>query len=136
MDDGPLYSESNSAPHFNGDKSVKGSYGSASVHYSQDKRAIFADEAKSQTKVSELQNPVTAILISDGYNSNGRPVTIRRGSASAGWLRANDSDDTGYVRHQNRANYAFGDGHVAAYHYLDVKCQAGECWWSAQGDHL
>jgi len=39
-------------------------------------------------------------------------------------------NDYGCRRHSGKANYAFADGHVAAWNANKIRCDTGECWWS------
>ena len=43
-------------------------------------------------------------------------------------------DDYGCRRHGGKANYVFADGHRGLYNANDIRCDAGECWWSLQLD--
>jgi prepilin-type N-terminal cleavage/methylation domain-containing protein/prepilin-type processing-associated H-X9-DG protein len=43
-------------------------------------------------------------------------------------------DDYGCRRHNERANYAFADGHVKTYNANDLRCDLDECWWSLRID--
>ena len=43
-------------------------------------------------------------------------------------------DDYGCRRHDGKANYAFADGHIGRYHANELRCDAGECWWSLRLD--
>ncbi|MGO8677110.1 MAG: prepilin-type N-terminal cleavage/methylation domain-containing protein [Limisphaerales bacterium] len=43
-------------------------------------------------------------------------------------------DDYGCRRHSGKANYVFADGHAGAYNANDIRCDAGECWWSLRLD--
>jgi prepilin-type processing-associated H-X9-DG protein/prepilin-type N-terminal cleavage/methylation domain-containing protein len=39
-------------------------------------------------------------------------------------------DQYGCQRHDGKANYAFADGHVVLLNANEIRCDAGECWWS------
>ena len=43
-------------------------------------------------------------------------------------------EDYGCRRHNGKANYVFADGHYGLHHANELRCDAGECWWSVRPD--
>ena len=90
-------------------------------------------------KVTEIGAPAKLIWFGDGgsgtalwSDDNWWIKDIASGSEDNAGFNRISQDDYGCRRHNGKANYAFADGHTGAYNANDLRCDAGECWWSLQ----
>ncbi len=88
-------------------------------------------------RVADEQNPGMLIFFGDGGSGSPalweddsfwiKKVTVL--TTDPGFNRV-AQDDYGARRHFGKANYAWGDGHVFIHDPNDLRCDAGQCWWS------
>jgi len=106
-------------------------------------RAIDEGYFEGMKKFSEVTNPSKLIWYGDG--GCGSPATW---ADDSWWIKNTDTsgggsedlpgfnrilqDQYGCQRHNGDANYAFADGHVERLNANAIRCDTGECWWSAQ----
>ena len=92
-------------------------------------------------RTSEISTPAKLIWYGDG--GCGSPTTW---ADDSWWIKTTDTSDDGSEdlagynrleqeqygceRHEGKANYGFADGHVQLLSANDIRCDAGECWWS------
>jgi prepilin-type processing-associated H-X9-DG protein/prepilin-type N-terminal cleavage/methylation domain-containing protein len=91
-------------------------------------------------KYSEISVPAKLIWFGDG--GSGSPTQWKDDNC---WIKSINTDnycqddpgfnrllqnDYGCRRHNEKANYAFADGHVAAFNANKLRCDTSECWWS------
>ena len=90
---------------------------------------------------SEINAPAKLIWYGDG--GCGSPATW---ADDSWWIKSTDTsgngsedapgfnrlqlDQYGCTRHEGKSNYAFADGHVQLLNANEIRCDAGECWWS------
>jgi prepilin-type processing-associated H-X9-DG protein/prepilin-type N-terminal cleavage/methylation domain-containing protein len=88
-------------------------------------------------RTSEITSPARLIWFGDGGSGTARwsddnwwiKDILDGAEGDAGFNRLQQGD-YGCRRHSNRANYVFADGHVDTLNANDIRCDAGECWWS------
>jgi len=88
---------------------------------------------------SRVDKPALLILIGDGHSDINKIYPNDRwwiwkelgSSTVAGFNRAAQRDP-GAFRHNQRSNYAFGDGRVELLDPGRIPCNTSECWWSAK----
>jgi prepilin-type processing-associated H-X9-DG protein/prepilin-type N-terminal cleavage/methylation domain-containing protein len=92
-------------------------------------------------KATEIIAPSKLICYGDG--GCGSPTTW---ADDSWWIKNSDTtgsgsedlagfnrlleDQYGCQRHDGKANYAFADGSVQLLNANEIRCDAGECWWS------
>ena len=88
-------------------------------------------------KTSEISSPANLIFFGDGgsgtalwSDDNWWIKDIVEGQEDNAGFNRLTQDDYGCIRHNGKANYAFADGHVAAWEPGKIRCDSTECWWS------
>jgi len=107
-------------------------------------RMIESGYLEGLAKYTEISSPSQLIWFGDGGSGTAAlwaddsfwiksTATANNQQYSPGFNRLLQ-DDYGCRRHNERANYAFADGHVKAYSANDLRCDTEECWWSLKID--
>lgn len=103
-------------------------------------RPIEAGYLEGLSKYTEISAPAKLIWFGDGGSGTATlwaddncwiksTATANNQQNDPGFNRLLQ-DDYGCRRHNGKANYVFADGHASIYNANDLRCDAGECWWS------
>lgn len=103
-------------------------------------RPVESGYLEGLSKYTEITSPSKLIWFGDGGSGNSTlwpEDSFWIKSTAAANFQQDDpgfnrllQDDYGCRRHNQKANYAFADGHVALYSANDLRCDTEECWWS------
>jgi len=92
-------------------------------------------------KTSEIGVPAKLIWFGDGgsgtalwSDDNWWIKDINPGAEDDAGFNRLVQDDYGCRRHGGKATYVFADGHGGLFSANDLRCDAGECWWSLRLD--
>ncbi|MBN1344695.1 MAG: prepilin-type N-terminal cleavage/methylation domain-containing protein [Phycisphaerae bacterium] len=95
------------------------------------------------SKYTDIMEPAKLIWFGDGgsgtstlWGSDNWWIKYSRrdyGQGDPGFNRL-EQDDYGCRRHNDKANYAFADGHVTKLGANEIPCEEGACWWSIRPD--
>jgi prepilin-type processing-associated H-X9-DG protein/prepilin-type N-terminal cleavage/methylation domain-containing protein len=107
-------------------------------------RPVSSGYLEGLAKSTEISSPAKLIWFGDGGSGTAMlwgddncwiksTATANNQQYDPGFNRL-QQDDYGCRRHNERANYAFADGHVRAYNANDLRCDTDECWWSLRVD--
>jgi prepilin-type processing-associated H-X9-DG protein/prepilin-type N-terminal cleavage/methylation domain-containing protein len=108
-------------------------------------RAVENGYREGLKKSAEIRAPGKLICFGDGASDD---TLATWGSDNGWWIRSQApgyaqgepgfnrllQNDYGCRRHNERANYAFADGHAARLHANSIHCEENDCWWSIRPD--
>jgi len=121
---------------------IDGGYGAAGVHWVSNDGAesCFGRSTGNERSDGRVKNPTQCIMFGDGYTASAGTFyqwwiwSDAQSGNVAGYDRDAEAIDIGNMRHSERANYAFADGHVETLDNGEIPCNTDECWWSVEYD--